>query len=843
MVSYALRLAALALLGGALIAGSGGAAAQTATPCTLSGPVVSLQTYVAGTAIAATGVNPGITFPTATVTTGCTAPIVYTLRPIATAGSTGMNVPGLTFNGSATPRPTLTGMPTAPTGFSDTHAVAYTATGANGSTATAYWYITIEADSTPSFAETSYEKTFYVDRYELWRTPLVTGGNHRSNRRQYSILDPVSGMTATLPTGLKFWPNGEQLSAMSPSANSGTPQMSTFAAVAEADYTLKFTDADGDFDTTTLKLTVAERTSPDFFEDSVRVHWILNGKARNSIASLNQVVLQGAGGPGTTYALSGTLPAGLSWTAATRVIAGPPTEAGTFPLTLTATDSNGVTDTQSVTIIVSPTTAPWFRGLTRRATDCTTVRIGWAAPQGGNPAETGWMSPTITGYRIEGKQRGVDGGWGLVAEVSGSTTSYTHSGLPPGSQWSYRIRALTAGGVNPWTLEILASTNYNDSRPWRALEVGMVLPRYFRGPNGGQISRYQWYRSPDQATPDWTPIAGATEGFYEVTDADVGQLFAIEYPTEEFYISWSSIRLLVGAPTPLTGSYDPVIPDDSPSFAATGERIAEPPETVNIQLPSATGGSGTVVYTLSPDLPDGLAFDADDLTITGAPPADWTGDYTLTARDADCDVGAYALAIGPEPVVEDPEPEPKRFVPLEPYGLVTITVAEEGDAPEDAEYGIRLGCGFSTFTPALAAGESYDAWVVAGSLCALTMTDRQGAWDVRGEFRDRLIRQERSAVTLTARFPTAGQPDEQLEGRLVAGLTVVRWRGAARPIADAVADLTLRVTAVYRWEAATQTWLSWFPDAEDLGVNTLDTFEPGGIYFIFAEEREDAAAP
>jgi len=57
-----------------------------------------------------------------------------------------------------------------------------------------------------------------------------------------------------------------------------------------------------------------------------------------------------------TYALAGTLPAGLSFSAATRVLAGTPVQAGTFSLTYTASDSYGGSASQSLPLTVRATT-------------------------------------------------------------------------------------------------------------------------------------------------------------------------------------------------------------------------------------------------------------------------------------------------------------------------------------------------------------------------------------------------------------------------------------------------------------------------------------------------------
>ena len=189
---------------------------------------------------------------------------------------------------------------------------------------------------------------------------------------------------------------------------------------------------------------------------------------------------------------------------------------------------------------------------------------------------------------------------------------------------------------------------------------------------------------------------------------------------------------------------------------------------------------------------------------------------------------------------------PPVCTPVIPHATVTLGVAEEGPAPDGAAYALRLDCGNSWFTPTLAAGETYTAAAVAGATCSLTVTDRQGAAEVRGEFADRPFSVGIHAVTVTL-VHAAPEPDpepepdpkEQLESALVAGSASARWRGAEMPVAEAVEGLSLRVTAVHWWDAAAQAWRSWFPDGEALGVNTLAAFEPGGIYTIFAEEREE----
>ena len=118
------------------------------------------------------------------------------------------------------------------------------------------------------------------------------------------------------------------------------------------------------------------------------------------------------------------------------------------------------------------------------------------------------------------------------------------------------------------------------------------------------------------------------------------------------------------------------------------------------------------------------------------------------------------------------------------------------------------------------------------------MTDQQGAAEVRGAFAERTFDAGRYTATVTlvhAEPEPEPTPTERLEAALAAGETSVRWQGDETPVADAVEGLTRRVTAVHHRDAETGAWRSWFPGGEALGVNTLAAFEPGGIYFVFAE--------
>ena len=175
---------------------------------------------------------------------------------------------------------------------------------------------------------------------------------------------------------------------------------------------------------------------------------------------------------------------------------------------------------------------------------------------------------------------------------------------------------------------------------------------------------------------------------------------------------------------------------------------------------------------------------------------------------------------------------------------VTVSVATTGDAPEDARYNLRLTCGGAPFSISLAAGGSYSAVVSPAAVCSLSVTDRAGALSTLGEFTGRAAGSGiNAAVTMVYEEPEP-EPETHplLERRLVPGASFVRWTDeGSTPVGDAVAALTLRVTAVHWWDAEGQRWRSWFPGGEALGVNTLDALEQGAIYMFFAAGAAVAA--
>ena len=178
---------------------------------------------------------------------------------------------------------------------------------------------------------------------------------------------------SNLPAGLSFAAGTRVLS--------GTP-----AAAGTYSMTYTVTDTNSATDTITFNIiVVAAAAVPTFGGATIANQAYLTNTA---ISSLTLPIA--TSGTGTlTYSIS-TLPAGLSFAAATRVLSGTPTAAGTTAMTYTVTDTNSATDTITFSIVVSDfsvsvATLSTTAATTREAT--ATV----ASPSGGTLDNLNWV--------------------------------------------------------------------------------------------------------------------------------------------------------------------------------------------------------------------------------------------------------------------------------------------------------------------------------------------------------------------------------------------------------------------------------------------------------------------
>jgi uncharacterized protein YhjY with autotransporter beta-barrel domain len=212
----------------------------------------------------------------------------------------------------------------------------------------------------------------------------------------------------------------------------------------------------------------------------------LNGTAANAYSQ----VFQASGGSGTyTYALGGTLPNGLSFNAGSGTLSGVSTQAGSFPITVTATDSStglGPFSVQrSYTLTINAPTlslafasssssiernVPYSAQLTASGgiAPYTYVAGGGGLPQGlslapatgllsGTPTNPGNFSFTVTatdsstspGFSVVKSYVGTVGAGAPVATASSATVAYGSSGNA--------ISLVLSGGGTPTGLAVVTA--------------------------------------------------------------------------------------------------------------------------------------------------------------------------------------------------------------------------------------------------------------------------------------------------------------------------------------------------------------------------------------------------
>ena len=122
--------------------------------------------------------------------------------------------------------------------------------------------------------------------------------------------------------------------------------------------------------------------------------------------------------------------------------------------------------------------------------------------------------------------------------------------------------------------------------------------------------------------------------------------------------------------------------DRFPSFR-TADGPGEQAYTVGtaidtLTLPEASGGNGTLSYTLTPDVP-GLSFDGVTRRLTGTPSTAGTYAMTFTASDEDGDTDSLGFTIEVTPdSTETPTISRAQFEASTPTGYASVTLADSG---------------------------------------------------------------------------------------------------------------------------------------------------------------------
>ena len=342
-----------------------------------------------------------------------------------------------------------------------------------------------------------------------------------------------------------------------------------------------------------------------------------------------------AGNTGGVFAIDGST-GEITYTGGGEDFEGFVTPASAFSLTVQASDGTAsATVTVTVGVTDVDTEAPGAPAApTVEAASTTSLSVSWSAP-----ANTG---PAISDYDVQ-YRKGASGDW-TAHDHTGTATTTTITGLEASQSYQVQVKAKNAEGDSPWSASGAGSTNGPDD----------VSELSF----GSATVADQSYTQNTQITPLTLP---------EATGGDGALTYSLIGPDGEALpagLSFNaSTRVLSGTPTGTqeckTYIYqvtdEAAEPDsDALTFAITvtaagadlapsfcGRSVADQIYTQDTQileltLPEAVGGDGTLNYSLTPTPPTGLTFDPATRVLSGTPTAAQEATtYTYKVTDGD----------------------------------------------------------------------------------------------------------------------------------------------------------------------------------------------------------------
>lgn len=514
------------------------------------------------------------------------------LRVTATPAS---DVATMTVNGSTA----RSGVQTTVTLADGANVIEIVVTDQDGSARKTYRITVARRSAAPVFAGQVAPQKAQVGTYFEMQLPPAAGGD---GTLAYTLAPG-------LPRGLAFDPATRTIA--------GTPTQAATARV----FTLTATDRDRDSATLAFILEVAADSVPTFGSSAVDRQQAQVGRA------LELQLPAARGGDGAiTYTLDPALPDGLVFDAATLLVSGTPTERpAEVQYTLTATDEDGDTAQLVFFLEVLRDKTPSFGDVSlepQRLRVHTPFQLILPMATGGDGELTYSLAPA------------------LPAGLSFLAAARTVSGTPTEAT-DETLYTLTVTDEDGDADEVVFLLQVVDTVPGfgdasvdpQRLRVGspfeLSLPRATGGDGELAYSLVPALPAGLSFSPVWltvsgTPTGAAAETTYTLTATDEDD----DTGTLEFLLE--------------------VTPDSKPHFRGItlgGQRLRVG-SPVELALPEAIGGDAPVTYSLAPDPPAGLVFDAVTRTLSGTP--DETMDpivYTLLASDEDSDRGALRFVV------------------------------------------------------------------------------------------------------------------------------------------------------------------------------------------------------
>ncbi|QBB71920.1 hypothetical protein ELE36_17000 [Pseudolysobacter antarcticus] len=347
---------------------------------------------------------------TTTFTVGTAGSFTVTASgtPASTFSETGALPSGVTLNTSTG---VLAGTPAATTGGS----YSITLTAANGVTPNATQTFTLIVDQAPAIISAN-TTTFVVG----------TAGSFTINTTGYP--NAVTSETGSLPSGVTLVDNGNGTATLA-----GIP-----AAGTAANYTLNLSATNSVGSPATQTFTLVVNQAPAITSVNTTTF---------TVGAAGTFTVTASGVPAPTLSISGTLPSGVTFTAATGVLAGTPAAGtgGTYSLTFTA--NNGVTPNAAQTFTLTVQQAPAITSANN-----TTFTVGTAGTftvtANGVPVPTLSVTGTLPGGVTFTPATGVLAGTPAVASGGVYALTFTaNNGVTPNATQTFTLTVKQAPAI------------------------------------------------------------------------------------------------------------------------------------------------------------------------------------------------------------------------------------------------------------------------------------------------------------------------------------------------------------------------------------------------------------
>ena len=521
------------------------------------------------------------------------------------------------------------------------------ATDSNGDTATLALAVTIEANQTPSWAQTSGSAAFTIGRANASAFPLprATGGN--------GTLSYAVDSTTPLPSGLVYSPPGSMdTHGGTVNATSGN----TLTTANSGTYTIRATDRDGSAANYTLTVTVEANSAPSYANANALPDRTFS---QNKPAAAFSVAPSGGNAPVTCAITSGTLPNGLAISGC-QISGTPDTIASAASITITATDRDGQTASDAFTITIVANQVPSFSPNTGSVTwtrnrPIAAYTVNAATGGDGTLSYSASFSPSASGLAFDATMLRITG----TPTHAGSTVTATITVRDDEGTPSDTSDDDTATFTLTITLEANAA---GPSFGTASVTEKTYVAGYASHPSitlPAADSTVAW--NGDLTYSVSTNLAGGTlpAGItYAAATSGNGGTISIGSGTT----STARFRVTLTAADRDGSSaaiffYVTVEADATPSWGA----VAAPNQTVvELQtmtsamlpaLPSATDGNAPVTYSIA-SLPSWLAFDGPTRVLSATAPApvnntnaDVVTNLVLKATDANAEAADLAFTV------------------------------------------------------------------------------------------------------------------------------------------------------------------------------------------------------